>query len=296
MQISVDSFAEAYSLLRKELLEAPLVAPRGMKTKELLGTTIHLRNPRNRLGFHKDRGYSLPLMIAEAIMLFSDSDRLEHLAFINPRMKMYSDTGSTLFGAYGNRIHTNIQDVLRKLKDDSSTRQAVLPIIRPYDLRVVTKDFPCTQVLQLMIRDNKLHMFTTMRSNDFGWGLQYDLPVFTIFQEILANTLQVEVGEYWHTANSLHIYDYHFDLLEKIEALDPVEFEVHYELEHMNALSDVVSVIHKLQHTDLEKEVSQFLMILHSFLRRKQHLSYQRLPDYLDWANQFLEYELNNDK
>lgn len=296
MQISVDSFAEAYSILRKELLEAPLVAPRGLKTKELLGTTIHLRNPRNRLGFHKDRGYSLPLMIAEAIMLFSDSDRLEHLAFINPRMKMYSDTGSTLFGAYGNRIHTNIQDVLRKLKDDSSTRQAVLPIIRPYDLRVVTKDFPCTQVLQLMIRDSKLHMFTTMRSNDFGWGLQYDLPVFTIFQEILANTLQVEVGEYWHTANSLHIYDYHFDLLEKIEALDPVEFEVYYELEHMSALSDVVSAIHKLKHADLEKEVSQFLMILHSFLRRKQHLSYQRLPDYLDWANQFLEYELNNDK
>ena len=127
--------------------------------------------------------------------------------------------------------------------------------------------------------------------------MQYDLPVFTIFQEILANTLNLEVGEYYHTANSLHVYDYHFDSLEKIKELQPVEFTVPYKLEHMKYLSEVTSQIHTLQSSDLEEDDSPFLLILRSLLRKKQHLPYQIMPltDFA-WADQFLQYELKDTK
>ncbi len=297
MEFIVNSFSEAYVQIREQLLQAPEIAPRGMKTKELLGVTIHLTNPRNRLGFHKDRHYPLTLMIAEAIMLFSDSDQLAHLKYINPRMEMYSDNGKTLWGSYGNRIHTHIQDVLRKLEEDKDTRQAILPIIRPYDLKAVTKDFPCTQFLQLMIRNNKLHMFTVMRSNDFGWGLQFDLPAFTIFQEIIANTLHLEIGEYWHIANSMHIYDYHYELLEKIDRLEPIEFAVPYILEHMPRLINIVERLPYLIDDSEMFEDTPFDAILRSFWRKKKNLPYQIMP-YTDfsWVDQFMRYKVKNNE
>jgi thymidylate synthase len=294
MQITVDSYAEAYTLLRSELLTAKSVCPRGKATKEVLGVTIHLKNPRARLGWHPDRKYSLPLYVAESVMLFSASDSVEHLAYINPRMQLFSDNGKTLYGAYGNRIHNEIRDVIRKLKEDPDTRQAVLPIIREFDLRVQTKDFPCTQVLQFMIREKKLHLFVTMRSNDFIWGLQYDLPVFTTFQEIIANTLGLEVGEYWHTANSLHVYDYHFELLDAIQTLHSIEFSVPYKLGDMDSIYPLVAQIHEGYSNAVfsfpEYASSLFHRTLKAFLDKKERRPFEPFPQELQWAEQFVQY------
>jgi len=58
-----------------------------------------------------------------------------------------------------------------------------------------------------MIRDDRLIMVTSMRSNDVFIGLPYDVFAFTMIQEILARTLGVEVGPYKHVVGSLHLYD-----------------------------------------------------------------------------------------
>jgi len=62
-----------------------------------------------------------------------------------------------------------------------------------------------------------------MRSSDVIFGIAYDVPAFTLFQEILANELGVGIGTYTHVSNSLHIYERHFELAEKI--LEPENFE-----------------------------------------------------------------------
>jgi thymidylate synthase len=58
-----------------------------------------------------------------------------------------------------------------------------------------------------MIRDDRLMMFTNMRSNDAFIGLPYDIFAFTMIQEILARTLDFEVGTYKHAVGSLHLYE-----------------------------------------------------------------------------------------
>lgn len=296
MEITTSSFAEAYSILRKELLQAPEIAPRGLKTKELLGVTIHLTNPRNRLGFHPDRHYSLPLAITESIMLFSDSDRLEHLEYISPILKQYSDTGKTLHGSYGNRIHTHIQDILRKFEEDESTRQAILPIIRPYDLRVVTKDFPCNLLLNLLIRDNKLHLFVFARSIDFSLGFQYDTFVFCTFLEILANTLNLEIGELHYSITSLHVYEDYYQKLNNIETMRPIEFKVDYQLKDMPRLISLIEELRFLQD-ESKFEDTGFDHILQAFWRKKQHLYYKPMPiTEFSFADQFLRYELKEER
>jgi thymidylate synthase len=61
-----------------------------------------------------------------------------------------------------------------------------------------------------------LHQVASMRSSDLILGIAYDIPAFTLFQELLALELGVECGSYTHTSNSLHIYSRHDDMIQNI--------------------------------------------------------------------------------
>jgi thymidylate synthase len=212
-----NSLAELYYLARKDLLNAPEASPRGLKTKEILHASFELTNPRMRLYSHQLRKFNLPFAICEALMLFVEEDRLDIYKWANKTIEQFSDDGYLLYGAYGTRIHTYIEDVVEKLRKDPDSRQAMLTIARTIDLTKKTKNFPCTIALQFLIRNNKLQMHTYMRSNDFFWGWQYDMFMFTVLQEVVANELGIELGSYFHTTTSLHVYERHFDLLSSID-------------------------------------------------------------------------------
>jgi hypothetical protein len=62
-------------------------------------------------------------------------------------------------------------------------------------------------MLQFLIRRNRLHTLTTMRSNDAYIGLPHDIFCFSMLQEVLARTLGVALGQYSHFVGSLHLYD-----------------------------------------------------------------------------------------
>jgi len=114
--------------------------------------------------------------------------------------------------------------VLNELSSDNDSRRAVIHIRSPYDSMNAKLDVPCTLTLQFFIRNDKLSLAVNMRSSDLILGLALDVPAFTIFQEMMANDLtlklgrEIKVGDYIHTSNSLHIYEKHFDMAEKIIA------------------------------------------------------------------------------
>ncbi len=57
-----------------------------------------------------------------------------------------------------------------------------------------------------MGRGSNLHMSVTMRSNDAYMGLPHDVFCFTMLQEMVAKTLGLELGEYYHYVGSMHLY------------------------------------------------------------------------------------------
>ena len=67
-----------------------------------------------------------------------------------------------------------------------------------------------------MLRNDRLHAVLTMRSNDVIWGLPYDVFLFTMIQEMLACELGAELGSYCHIAGSLHLYNQHERLAERV--------------------------------------------------------------------------------
>ena len=58
-------------------------------------------------------------------------------------------------------------------------------------------------------------MTVTMRSNDLIYGFCNDQYCFSKLQELVANELNMEVGDYYHFAHNLHIYEKHYYLKEK---------------------------------------------------------------------------------
>jgi len=68
------------------------------------------------------------------------------------------------------------------------------------------KDIPCTNTIQYLVREDRLHTVVSMRSNDAWLGLVHDVFAFTMLQEIVARALGIEVGTYFHFVASLHLY------------------------------------------------------------------------------------------
>ena len=102
------------------------------------------------------------------------------------------------------------------LEKDPNTRQAVIHIKEPRNvINNPTKDLNCTLTLQFLIRDNKLHLITNMRSNDIWLGLPYDVFNFTCMQIQMAMELGVDVGNYYHNVGSFHMYARDYEKLKE---------------------------------------------------------------------------------
>lgn len=255
-----EDVAEVYSAIYEDLANAPRIGPRGKETKELICPQILIRNPRKRLAFHQDRKWNLAYGLAEALLLFLPHNDLKYFTYFNRNMGTFSDDGKTVQGAYGKRISDHIPSIVTKIKNDPTTRQAAITILQADDVSKTTKDMPCTLSLQFIWRDGKLNMITNMRSNDIIWGFQYDVFMFTLMQEIIANTCGLEVGWYLHRPTSLHVYDYHYELFDQVaKEFKSIEMKLDKDYDYADW---VVMGLKYLRMVDNEKQYDFFNDIL----------------------------------
>ena len=222
-----ESMDDVYLYYAQKLKKARFAAPRGLIIKELICEGFELKNPRKRLLRNPGRQMSLSFAVGEFLWYLRGSDSVEIMQYYSKIYPRFSDNGVTAHGAYGPRIFGNKvgttnawQAVIDILKKDPDSRQAIIPIYGVEDVGLQSKDIPCTCMIQFLLRSNKLNCITYMRSNDFYLGLPYDVFSFTMFHELMALILGVDLGSYRHIVGSLHIYERHFDKLEKILTVD----------------------------------------------------------------------------
>ena len=106
-----------------------------------------------------------------------------------------------------------LDQVVQKLKDKPDTRHAVISIYDGKEIDQYTYDTPCTCAIHMQIVDGKLCMSVMMRSNDLWYGFCNDQYCFSKLQELVAVEVGVEIGEYYHFAHNLHLYN---NIIEKI--------------------------------------------------------------------------------
>jgi thymidylate synthase len=126
--------------------------------------------------------------------------------------------------------YTNYEWCLQSLKNDMTTRQAVMLYPSKEFYYKGNKDFVCTQTQQFFIRNWQLHCIVTIRSSDMIYGLTYDIPWWSIVQQHLVKDLQYNYptlvcGPLHINIGSAHVYTHQLSLAAGIAGND---FDSHY--------------------------------------------------------------------
>lgn len=178
--------------------------------KELINANLVLFDPTRNTMCNCKRKMPIRYAIGELLWYNSRQNNWKAIEPFSKFWKNISDDGEHVNSNYGWCIRDKYgfdqwEYVKNLLKQDPNTRQAVMHIKEARN--TPTKDLNCTIALQFFIRDNKLDLIVTMRSNDIWLGLPYDLFNFTCMQIQMAMELGVGIGVYYHNAGSLHLYE-----------------------------------------------------------------------------------------
>ena len=120
-----------------------------------------------------------------------------------------ADEDGNVNSNYGWQWQRNDQltKIVSMLKSNPKTRQAAISIYDAKEWQAYSKDTPCTYAIQFTIVGQKLNMCVTMRSNDLWYGFCNDQYCFSRLQLMVADRLELLVGEYFHFAHNLHLYN-----------------------------------------------------------------------------------------
>lgn len=179
----------------------------------------------DRLVYCKNRKLTAKTQLAEFCWYMTGSNSV---AIIEPFIKgwsKFSDDGETVNSNYGHIWKYQVQHTIKKLLIDKHTRQAVIQIYdKSMTSNYISKDINCTMSVVFNINrdDNgdRLDMTVNMRSNDIVYGTPIDMFCFSMLHELIANELRdyryskLRLGTYTHIAQSLHLYDSKFDLMD----------------------------------------------------------------------------------
>ena len=113
---------------------------------------------------------------------------------------------------YHQRMEKQIPWIIGELKRNPDSRRAVVVIRNESDLN--TDSPACLQILQFMIRGEKLHCKVVFRSNDATKASFMNAYALIMLQKRIADAVGVTVGSYTHRANSYHVYERDYDMFE----------------------------------------------------------------------------------
>ena len=227
----------AYKELAGMLKDGNIVDSRNGLTKEIHPLAFTIENFSNFFITNEERVINLPMALAELVWIMTGSDD-KWITKYNKQLKEYSNLrritvktdyfneikGETYFNAaYGHRmIHkfgiNQLFDVVQTLQEDKDSRQAVIiyrdPLSDAYNPEI--KDKACNIASMFLVRNNKLNITQIVRSQDFIWGLPYNFIQFGFITKYIAEELKLKVGKYTEVVNSFHVYEKHWEELDKI--------------------------------------------------------------------------------
>lgn len=154
---------------------------------------------------------------------------------------------------YHLRIAPQIDFVVSELLRNPESRRAVIDV-RDNAIDQNNTHPACLQHIQFMIRDGKLDMYVTMRSNDAFEAAFMNAFGFIMLQKKVADMLCVGVGKYEHRANSFHVYEKNFEKFDQtigqIKARSPEDMTYEYEgfydglmEEEIDSINDMVNTL-----------------------------------------------------
>lgn len=198
-------------------------SPRGLEVLEVNNFCYEVQ-PYVRFMSFKSRKLNIDYIKREFLWYLqgdpADLSILEHAkmwrGLVNLDGTINSNYGQYIFGD-----GRGFMRVVNELERDKDSRRASIMILSNKHLDSETKDYPCTYAINFRIRGNYLYMTVHMRSQDAIFGMGNDLPCFSFIHEMMYHMLKatypkLSYGSYFHIADSFHVYERHFKMLETI--------------------------------------------------------------------------------
>lgn len=254
MEIKVGSLDEGLMVLAKGLKDYGVKREtRGTVSYEIPEpVTMILSDPSRRVVNNPARKWNPYLGFAETLWILNGVNELTVPGSVVKNLYNFSDDGRYMRAGYGPRLRgfntlssdykrhepgsgggiDQLEFIIGLLRNDNNSRQAGITIHDPNkDTDRITKDIPCTRLLQFQIVDGKLDLTVFLRSNDLIWGLSaVNVFNFTMIQEVVSLLVGVPMGKYIHIANNLHIYHDHIKMLDEIiDSYNPTIESYHYD-------------------------------------------------------------------
>ena len=96
-------------------------------------------------------------------------------------------------------------DVMWRLTTNMSTRRAILYTWLP-QIDNAAKDVPCLQSVHFIVREGKLNVLVSIRSNDVLSAFGPNTFGFVKLQQHVADLIGVSIGTYTHVIGVAHMY------------------------------------------------------------------------------------------
>lgn len=222
----LSSMDDVLQFVVAEILESGQTAsPRGYPTREILGCSFRLTNPRARKIAIPARKWSFEYAVGELCWHLAGRKDVGSIAYYSNIWRRLSDDGQNITGScYGNKIFVSSgtqqsqwDSIINILSNDIFSRRAVISLASDISFsEAASVDVPCISTIQFIYRDGALNCLTTMRSNDAILGLCYDVFFVTMLQELLCLMLNMKIGWYQHNSGSTHLYAKHYELARAI--------------------------------------------------------------------------------
>ncbi len=138
---------------------------------------------------------------------------------------MLDKIGNSGYGfSYGQRLfnYKNMKNqmdnfIITVLKNNSSSRRAMAIIYDPsIDSDKNKKLIPSLISIHFKIFNSKLDITANIRSNDFFIGWPANVYQLNFLQKYVADKLSIDVGKITIFSNSAHVFQEHFDKINKI--------------------------------------------------------------------------------
>lgn len=207
-----DYYRQIINLLRNH---GKKVTTRGKNMIEVAGVSCEILDTRDRILTEKNRKWSLKIWMHEFLWYQSANPSVKTISKYLKAWSNFADENGNVNSNYGFHWDSQIQNIIKILKNDYGARHACFNIYSSNYSHIVTKDVPCTFAVQFLIRNDKLNIVVFNRSRDLKNGEHGgDFFNFSLLQELIANELGIDVGSYKAYHGSLHLYEDDWSKLE----------------------------------------------------------------------------------
>lgn len=143
----------------------------------------------------------------------------DYVTSLDDEHQIYLDDDGFIY-TYSERLQNyqgrnQLIDIVNRLKQDIGSNRAVAVTFNPF-IDNERADIPCLQLIQTLVRDDKLILSVYFRSNDLYGAFPSNMMFLTYLGMKIANELDVKFDYIDYHCSSLHIYETDYEQASKV--------------------------------------------------------------------------------